>query len=417
MININQNFLTLEKNYLFSEIAKRVAAYKQQNPQTKLISLGIGDVTRPLVPKVIEAMAEAIAQQGKSQFFKGYGPEQGYGFLRESICRYYSKKGVGLSSDEVFVSDGAKSDLGNFLDIFERGINVIIPDPVYPAYVDSNKMAGNNIIYAKADKQNAFLPLPPTDVAADIIYICSPNNPTGATYDKKGLEQWVQYALDNDSIIFFDAAYERFIKDEQLPTSIYQIEGAKQCAVEFCSLSKTAGFTGLRCGWTIVPKQLKAKNIALSRAECNSNISSADTRADISLNELWNRRQCTKFNGVPYIVQCGAAAALSDSGLSQIDVNIDYYRVNAQTICKALEAQGVEYYGGKNSPYIWFNCNMNSWQFFDGLLNDYGVVGTTGAGFGANGANYFRLTSFGSHSDTQEAVSRLSQYLQSLKQY
>jgi len=379
-MNINQNFLNLKESYLFSEIAKKVKGYKQ------VIRLGIGDVTLPLVPAVISAMQQAVAEMGNAGTFRGYGEEQGYAFLRQAICGYYAKKNVKLNDDEVFVSDGAKSDLGNILDIFSVDNGVLIPDPVYPVYADTNIMAGRKITYINGNAENNFLPLPDKNIKADIIYLCSPNNPTGSVYSKEQLKLWVDYALENNSVIFFDSAYEIFIQDKTLPTSIYQIDGAERCAIEFCSLSKTAGFTGTRCGYTVVPHKLGA------------------------LNKLWLRRQTTKFNGVPYIVQRGAEAVFSDEGFTQIKTNISYYLENAKVIAETLKKMGIWFAGGENSPYIWLKCpnEMKSWDFFDLLLEKAGVVGTPGAGFGTNGEGFFRVTAFNSRENVIEAMERFS---------
>lgn len=387
-MNINKNYLNLEDSYLFSTIAKKVAQFVKENPDKKVIRLGIGDVTLPLAPAVVNAIKNAADEMGKQETFKGYGPEQGYAFLREAIQKYYARKNVTLEADEIFVSDGAKSDLGNILDIFSLDNTVLVPDPVYPVYVDTNVMAGRKILYMDANESNGFLPLPDENVKCDIIYICSPNNPTGAVYTKEGLKKWVDYAHKNDAVILFDAAYECFIKSEELPNSIYEIEGAKNCAIEFCSFSKTAGFTGTRCGYTVVPKALKKQGV--------------------ELNKLWLRRQTTKFNGVPYIVQKAAEAVFSEMGQKQIKENIQYYSENAKIIADTMESKGIWYTGGKHSPYIWLKCpnNMSSWEFFDYLLNNIQVVGTPGAGFGKNGEGYFRLTSFGDREKTIEAMER-----------
>jgi LL-diaminopimelate aminotransferase len=388
-MKINQEFLGLQDSYLFSIIAKKVNDYTAQNPDKKIIRLGIGDVTKPLAPIVIEAMQNAVAEMGDAATFRGYGEEQGCDFLRQAICRYYSKKAVILGDDEVFVSDGAKSDIGNILDIFAKDNSVLIPDPVYPVYVDTNIMAGRQINYMYGNVENGFLPMPNADTCGDIIYLCSPNNPTGAVYTKEQLKVWVDYALDNDAVILFDSAYEIFVKDDTLPTSIYQIEGAKKCAIEFCSLSKTAGFTGTRCGYTVVPKELM--------------------RGDVSLNKLWLRRQTTKFNGVPYIVQRGAEAVFTEVGMQQITADIDYYLENAKLITETLTDLGIWFVGGINSPYVWLKCpnDMKSWDFFDYLLENVNIVGTPGTGFGDGGEGYFRLTSFGARENVIEAMERL----------
>jgi len=387
-MDINKNYLDLKDSYLFSIIAKKVKDYAAANPDKKVIRLGIGDVTLPLVPAVTNAMQQAVLEMGDAKTFRGYGEEQGYSFLRQAICKYYGKKNVALNEDEVFISDGAKSDLGNILDIFSNGNTVLIPDPVYPVYVDTNIMAGRNIVYMNGNSENGFLPLPDKNTKADIIYLCSPNNPTGAVYNKEQLKLWVEYALENEAVILFDSAYEAFVQDSKLPTSIYQIEGAKECAIEFCSFSKTAGFTGTRCGYTVIPHGL--------------------VRGGQALNKFWLRRQTTKFNGVPYIVQRGAEAVFTDSGLSQIKSNIDYYMQNARLIADTLSSLDIWYTGGKNSPYIWLKCpnNMLSWEFFDHLLERANVVGTPGTGFGKNGEGFFRLTAFGNRENVNTAMER-----------
>lgn len=386
---INRNYLNLEESYLFSTVAKKVREYQEKHPEANIIRLGIGDVTKPLCPAVVDALVSASKEMGVKETFKGYGPEQGYDFLKEAIGEYYSKKGISLMNDEIFISDGAKSDLGNILDIIDKNNTVLIPNPVYPVYVDTNIMDGRKILYMDANHENSFLPMPDSRVVADVIYICSPNNPTGAVYSKAQLAAWVDYAKQNNSLILFDAAYEAFIDDENYPKSIYQIEGAKDCAIEFCSFSKTAGFTGTRCGYTVVPHSLVYDNA--------------------ELNKLWLRRQTTKFNGVPYIVQKGAAAVFTEEGQKQIKENINYYKENAKIISDTLDAIGIWHIGGKESPYIWMKCpnNMDSWTYFDFLLENYNIVGTPGCGFGENGEGYFRLTAFGSREDTLEAKKRL----------
>lgn len=388
MLKINENYAKLKESYLFSEIAHRVSAFSKEHPEKKLIRMGIGDVTLPLCDAVVSAMKQASEEMGKAETFRGYGPEQGYDFIKEKIREYYAKRGVSLSPDSIFISDGAKSDLGNILDIFSKDNTVLIPDPVYPVYVDTNVMDGRKIVFADANEKNGFLPLPNDKTDADIIYICSPNNPTGAVYDREGLTKWVDFAKKHGSVILFDAAYEAFVADKELPRSIYEIEGAKECAIEFCSLSKTAGFTGTRCGYTVVPEEL--------------------IFGGHSLNKFWLRRQTTKFNGVSYIVQRAAEAVFSDEGQKQIIENINYYRENARIITSAFDELGITYFGGKNSPYIWMKCpdGMDSWTFFDLLLTDAGVVGTPGAGFGENGEGFFRLTSFSNHENTTEAMER-----------
>lgn len=388
MLKINENYAKLKESYLFSEIAHRVSAFSKEHPEKKLIRMGIGDVTLPLCDAVVSAMKQASEEMGKAETFRGYGPEQGYDFIKEKIREYYAKRGVSLSPDSIFISDGAKSDLGNILDIFSKDNTVLIPDPVYPVYVDTNVMDGRKIVFADANEKNGFLPLPNDKTDADIIYICSPNNPTGAVYDREVLTKWVDFAKKHGSVILFDAAYEAFVADKELPRSIYEIEGAKECAIEFCSLSKTAGFTGTRCGYTVVPEEL--------------------IFGGHSLNKFWLRRQTTKFNGVSYIVQRAAEAVFSDEGQKQIIENINYYRENARIITSAFDELGITYFGGKNSPYIWMKCpdGMDSWTFFDRLLTDAGVVGTPGAGFGENGEGFFRLTSFSNHENTTEAMER-----------
>lgn len=398
MAKFNENFLELKESYLFSEVAKRVSVFQQKNPDRSVIRLGIGDVTLPLGKTVVEAMHSAADEMGKAESFRGYGPEQGYDFLREAIQGHYKTFGVELDTDEIFVSDGAKSDTGNITDLFSKDNTVLIPDPVYPVYVDTNTMNARNIVFINGTAENNFLPMPDKSVHADIIYICSPNNPTGACYNRAQLREWVDYALKNDAVILFDSAYECFISDGELPHSIYEIEGAEKCAVEFCSLSKTAGFTGTRCGYTIVPKAITSK--------------SADGR-EMSLNKMWNRRQCTKFNGVPYIVQRAAAAVFSEAGMAEAKAMIAHYMENAKIISDTMTELGIRYTGGINSPYIWFECpfGMDSWQFFDFLLEKAGVVGTPGAGFGQNGNNWFRLTAFNNKENTVEAMKRFRSIL------
>lgn len=390
-MKINANYFNLEQSYLFTNINRKVAAYQAKRPDRKIIRLGIGDVTRPLCPAVIEAMHAAVSEMGEAATFRGYGPEQGYDFLRNAVQEYYAGRGTQVSASEIFISDGAKSDLGNILDLFSTDNTVLVPDPVYPVYVDTNIMAGRKILYMNANAENGFLPLPDPSVKADIIYLCSPNNPTGAVYNREQLKAWVDYALDCGAVLLFDAAYECFIHDPALPRSIYEIEGAKRCAIEFCSFSKTAGFTGTRCGYTVVPEEL-----------CFDGA---------SLNNFWLRRQTTKFNGVPYIVQRGAAAVFTPEGQKQIHANIEYYMENARVIASAMEKLGIWFTGGKNSPYIWLQCpgGRSSWEYFDYLLEEKNLVGTPGAGFGKNGEGFFRLTAFGSQEATKEAVRRLSE--------
>lgn len=385
----NTNYKQLKESYLFSEIGRRVAEYAGAHPEKEIIRMGIGDVSRPLCNAAVEAMKQAAEDMGKAETFHGYGPEQGYDFLREKIQGYYREMGVELELKEIFISDGAKSDLGNLLDLFDKENTVLVPDPVYPVYVDTNLMAGRRTLFIDASEENGFLPMPDGKVHADIIYICSPNNPTGAAYNREQLREWVDYARKNQAVILFDAAYESFIGDKNLPRSIFEIEGAKECAIEVCSLSKTAGFTGTRCGYTVVPTALES--------------------GGMSLNKMWLRRQTTKFNGVSYIVQKGAEAVFTAEGRKQIEENISYYRQNARLITEALDGLSIWYTGGKNSPYIWLRCpdGMDSWAFFDRLLTEGGVVGTPGAGFGRNGKNFFRLTAFSTKENTIRAMERL----------
>ena len=392
-MKLNTNYSNINDSYLFSTVAKKVAAYQAANPQKKVLRLGIGDVTLPLAPAVIAALHSAVDEMAHKETFRGYGPEQGYGFLKDAIAAYYAERGVQLENDEIFVSDGAKSDLGNILDIFSQDNVVLVPDPVYPVYVDTNVMAGRKIIYMNATAENGFLPMPDYSVDADIIYLCSPNNPTGAAYTKAQLKEWVDYANKKGAVILYDAAYECFVSDEELARSIYQVEGAKTCAIEFCSFSKMAGFTGTRCGWTVVPDEIISDGL--------------------SANKMWLRRQTTKFNGVPYIVQRAAAAVFTPEGRSQIAENLGYYKKNAKLIADGLKEVGVWFTGGEHSPYIWFRCpgGMKSWEFFDYLLENAQVVGTPGAGFGVNGEGFFRLTAFGSHEVTAEAMERIKKLL------
>ena len=392
-MEFNSHFTYVKESYLFAEVADRTERYTAANPEKKIIKLGIGDVTLPLAPAVIAAMHGAVDDMAKGETFKGYGPYEGYGFLRRSISGYYKSFGVEVGEDEIFVSDGAKSDLGNILDIFSNDNTVLVIDPVYPVYVDTNLMAGRKVILAGANEENGFLPMPDYSIKADIIYICSPNNPTGAAYSKSQLKEWVDYAIKSDAVILYDAAYECFIEDESLARSIYSIDGAKSCAIEFCSFSKIAGFTGTRCGYTVVPKSL--------------------VRGNLSANKMWYRRQATKFNGTSYIVQRGAAAVFTEEGMSQIRKNIAIYKHNAKLIADCMDRLGIWYTGGKNSPYIWLKCpnGLNSWQFFDFLLNGAQVVGTPGVGFGENGEGFFRLTAFGSKESTQEAIQRIEKLL------
>ena len=406
MININENFLNLQDSYLFSTIAKKVAEFSKVNPDKKIIKLGIGDVTRPIVPAVIEAMHKAVDEMAEQNSFKGYGPEQGYEFLREKISENdYQKRGIDIAIDEIFVSDGAKCDCGNIVDIFGIDNKIAITDPVYPVYLDTNVMSGRsgkydektgkyeNIVYMPATAENNFIPELPKE-KVDIIYLCFPNNPTGTTLPKEELKKWVEYAKENSAIILYDSAYEAFISDENVPHSIYEIEGAKDVAIEFRSFSKTAGFTGVRCAYAVVPKNLYGFT---------------KDGEKVSINKLWNRRQCTKFNGVSYVVQKGAEAVYSKEGQEQIKENISYYMENARIIREGLEKAGFTVFGGKNAPYIWLKVpeGLSSWEFFDKLLTEANVVGTPGVGFGPSGEGYFRLTAFGTKENTIEAMNRI----------
>ena len=388
-MQINTNYANLQDSYLFLTIAKKVAAYTQAHPENRIIRMGIGDVTQPLVPAVIEAMHKATDEMAHKETFHGYSPDQGYDFLREAIQGYYAKRGVSMKLSEIFVGDGAKSDIGNIVDIFGEDNRVLIPDPVYPVYVDTNVMSGRKVAYLDANERNGFLGMPDENTEADIIYLCSPNNPTGAVYSRAQLEAWVDYALRHEAVILFDAAYESFIADDTLPHSIFEIEGAKRCAIEFCSFSKTAGFTGVRCGYTVIADELVC--------------------GETQLNRLWARRQATKFNGVNYITQRAAAAVFTEAGQKQVREVIDYYRRNAALMVDAFKAMGLWFTGGENSPYIWHKvpAGMTSWEFFDDLLARAEVVGTPGSGFGRNGEGFFRLTAFGTHEDTAEAMERL----------
>lgn len=393
MPKLNEHYQDLKESYLFAEIAHRVAAYEAEHPDAKIIRLGIGDVTLPLGDLAIKGLHEGVDAMASAETFKGYGPEQGYGFLRDAISAYYARNNVSVDASDIFISDGAKSDTGNISELFDSDNVILIPDPVYPVYVDSNIMNGKKVTYLSGNAENNFLPMPDPSVHADIIYLCSPNNPTGAVYNKAQLKEWVDYALKNNAVILFDSAYEAFITDPEVPNSIYAIEGAKKCAIEFCSLSKTAGFTGTRCGYTVVPKEL---------------VFTASNGQEMSLHAMWNRRQSTKFNGTSYIIQKGAAAVFTEEGMAQCQKNIAYYQENARIIADTLTRRNIRFFGGVHSPYIWFECpnGMESWEFFDYLLNNAQVVGTPGAGFGENGKNYFRLTSFNNHENTIAAMKR-----------
>ena len=391
-IKINENYFNVKKNYLFSEIAKRVNAYKAANPDADIIRLGIGDVTLPLSPVVVEAMKKAADEMGDAATFRGYAPEYGYDFLREKIAEYYKKFPVNLSAEEIFVSDGAKSDVGNIVDILGDN-EILIPDPVYPVYLDSNIMSGHKVKFIAGNRENGFLPMPDgIERRPYVIYLCSPNNPTGAVYGRDALKKWIDFANETGSLIIFDSAYEAFISGDY-PHSVYEIEGSKTCAVEICSFSKTAGFTGTRCAWSVFPDEL--------------------TVGENKLSFLWSRRQATKFNGVPYVVQRAAEAALSEEGQKQCRESIAYYMENARIIAAVLKEKGIYFTGGENSPYLWLECpdGKTSWEFFDFLLEKGQIVGTPGAGFGDAGEGYFRLTSFGSRESTLKAAERLKKLL------
>lgn len=397
MPSINENFLKLEKNYLFINIAKRINAFIEANPDKKdnIIRMGIGDVTQPIAKCVIEAVKKGADEMGVKETFKGYEDSgTGYDFLKEAISGYYNSFGVKVDADEIRVNDGAKSDCGNIVDIFGDDNTVLITDPAYPVYVDSNLMNGRKVIFADATEENGFRAIPDKNVHADLIYLCSPNNPTGAAFTYDELKSWIDYAIDNKAIIIYDAAYEAFITEDNVPRSIFAVEGARKCAIEMCSLSKTAGFTGMRCGYTVIPNELE--------------VIASDGTA-VSISQIWGRRQGSKFNGVSYPVQCGAAAVFSEEGQNQVKKNIKYYQENAKVISSTLDEMGIKYTGGKNSPYIWLKCpdGMDSWEFFDYLLKEANVVGTPGSGFGKNGEGWFRLTAFGDKDKTVEAMKRI----------
>lgn len=407
MATVNENFLKLSQNYLFSDIAKKVSRYVAEHPEADIIRLGIGDVTRPLAPAVIEAMHKAVDEMACKETFRGYGPEQGYGFLQKAIIdNDLAPRGVTFDPDEIFISDGAKSDTGNIGDILAKDNVICVTDPIYPVYIDSNVMAGrageliggmwSDIVYLPCNDESNFVPeLPAKHV--DVVYLCYPNNPTGTVISRSELKKWVDYALANDVLIMYDAAYEAYIQDEDIPHSIYEIEGAKKCAIEFHSYSKTAGFTGVRCGYTIIPKELMAVSAGGEK---------------VSLNHLWNRRQCTKFNGTSYITQRGAEAIYTEEGKKQIKETIAYYMENARIMREAFTELGMKFFGGKNAPYIWLKTpgNMTSWEFFDEMLHKINVVGTPGVGFGPSGEGFFRFTAFGSKEDCTEAMRRLKEW-------
>ncbi len=393
MITPNMHYADLKDSYLFFHIAQKTKAYLEANPEKRLYRMGIGDVSLPLPDAVIQALHEAVNDQAIKESFHGYMPECGAPFLRKTIANYYALRGVEISADEVFVSSGASDELGDILDLFDRGSSALVIEPAYPAYVDANVMAGRKIVHLASGKENGFLPEPSEEVKADILYICSPNNPTGAVFNRKQLQAWVDFANENGSVILFDAAYEAFIEDETLPHSIFELEGAKTCAIEICSLSKTAGFTGTRLGYTVIPQQL--------------------VRNGMNLNAMWVRNRTTKTNGVSYIIQKGGAAVFTPEGQRQIRENIGIYKSNAKVLMEALDKLGIWYCGGKNAPYIWMKCpdGMGSWDFFDYLLKEIQVVGTPGEGFGACGEGYFRFSTFGSPEDTKEAARRLVELL------
>ncbi len=409
MINVNENFLNLQESYLFVTIVKKVAEFAKENPDAKIIKLGVGDVTRPIPEPILEAMNKAVSEMGAKETFKGYGPEIGYDFLKEKIKEYdYKKLGIDIDISEIFISDGINSDCGNIVDLFSADNKVAIADPVYPVYLDTNVMSGRsgkynestkkyeNIVYLPVTAENGFIPELPKE-KVDMIYLCYPNNPTGTALTRKQLKEWVDYARENKSIILFDAAYEVFISDKDVPHSIYEIEGAKEVAIEFKSYSKTAGFTGIRCAYVVIPKEVKAYT---------------KTGEAIELNKLWDRRQCTKFNGASYISQRAAEATYTEEGRKQILENISYYKENAKIIKEGLEEAGFTVYGGVNSPYIWLKIpnGEKSWDFFDRLLKGVHVVGTPGVGFGPSGEGYFRLTAFGTRENTIEAIKRIKEF-------
>lgn len=399
MPSINENFLKLEKNYLFINIAKKVKAFTEAHPEADIIRMGIGDVTQPIAKCVVEAMKKGADEMSVKETFKGYEDSgAGYDFLKEAVAGYYKSFGVDIPADDIRINDGAKSDCGNIVDIFGDDNVVLITDPAYPVYVDTNLMNGRKVIYADSNEENNFAAMPDENVKCDIIYLCSPNNPTGSVYTKEQLKVWIDYAKKNNAIIIYDSAYEAFITEKDVPRSIFAVEGAKECAIEMCSLSKTAGFTGMRCGYTVIPHELVVK---------------ASDGSEVSIAQLWGRREGSKFNGVSYPVQCAAAAVFTEEGQKQTRANIEYYQNNAKVMASTLDELGIKYTGGKNSPYIWLKCpnNMGSWEFFDYLLENANVVGTPGAGFGKNGEGWFRLTAFGDKDRTVEAMERIKKLL------
>ena len=390
-MKINENYKNLEESYLFSTIAKKVDEYTKAHPEAKVIKMGIGDVTLPICQKAADAFAKAAMEQGKAATFHGYGPEQGYDFLRVAVQKYYASFQVEVAAEDIFISDGAKSDVGNILDLFDADNTVLIPDPVYPVYMDTNVMAGRKIVFMDANVENGFLPMPPKGQKADIIYLCSPNNPTGAMVSKAELQKWVDYANKVGAIILYDAAYEAYISEKDIPHSIYECEGARTCAIEMRSFSKNAGFTGMRLGFTVIPKDIKS--------------------GDVTLHSLWARRHGTKYNGAPYIIQRAGEAVYSPEGKAQLKEQVAYYMKNAKVIYDGLKGAGYTVSGGVNAPYIWLKTpgNMTSWEFFDHLLADANVVGTPGSGFGPSGEGYFRLTAFGTYENTVAAIKRIKE--------
>ena len=387
------HYADLKDSYLFAGIAQRVKKYQEANPDKHIYRMGIGDVSLPLCDAVITALHEGVDDQANKESFHGYMPECGAQFLRETIAKYYADRGVTIEPDEVFVSSGASDELGDILDLFDKSSSALVIEPAYPAYVDANVIAGREIVHLSSGKENGFLPQPKDEFKADILYICSPNNPTGAVFSRTQLQEWVDFANENGSVILFDAAYEAFIEDETLPHSIFELKGAETCAIEICSLSKTAGFTGTRLGYTVIPKALN--------------------RCGMNFNAMWVRNRTTKTNGVSYIIQKGGAAVFTPEGQKQIKANIRIYKNNAKVLMEALDKLGIWYTGGKNAPYIWLKCpdGMGSWEFFDYLLNEVQIVGTPGEGFGACGEGYFRFSTFGSPEDTKEAARRLVELL------
>ena len=393
MITPNMHYRDLKESYLFAGIAQKVKKYQMEHPEKHIYRMGIGDVSLPLCDAVIAALHEGVADQANKETFHGYMPECGAQFLRETVAKHYAERGVILDADEVFVSSGASDELGDILDLFDRSSSALVIEPAYPAYVDANVIAGREIVHLASGKEDGFLPEPRKDFKADILYICSPNNPTGAVFNRNQLQAWVDFANENGAIILFDAAYEAFIEDETLPHSIFELDGAETCAIEICSLSKTAGFTGTRLGYTVIPKALN--------------------RCGMNFNAMWVRNRTTKTNGVSYIIQKGGAAVFTPEGQAQVKANIQIYKNNAKVLMEALDQLGIWYTGGKNAPYIWLKCpnGMGSWEFFDYLLNEIQVVGTPGEGFGACGEGYFRFSTFGSPEDTKEAARRLCELL------